>query len=77
MKYNEKNIVIKKLVRISVMILVILFVSYIDKSKAIEVAKYSISDTIKIVENKKPKSKRGRKPKAHHVTDKAVKMKHS
>jgi hypothetical protein len=22
----------------------------------------------------KPKSKRGRKPKAHHVTDKAVKM---
>ena len=25
----------------------------------------------------KPKSKRGRKPKAHHVTDKAVEMKHS
>jgi hypothetical protein len=26
------------------------------------------------IENEKPKSKRGRKPKAHHVTDKAVKM---
>jgi hypothetical protein len=25
----------------------------------------------------KPKSKRGRKPKAHHVTDKAVEMKQS
>ena len=25
----------------------------------------------------KPKPKRGRKPKAHHVTDKAVEMKHS
>ena len=25
----------------------------------------------------KPKSKRGRKPKAHHVTDKAIEMKQS
>jgi len=27
------------------------------------------------LENEKPKSKRGRKPKAHHTTDKAVEMK--
>ena len=56
MKYNEKNIVIKKLVKILIVILVMLYISHVDQSKAIEIAKYTISDTIKIVEDKKPKS---------------------